>query len=520
MIDGLQRLHAVVSFIDGSFSLPDGRIFDIDLFPTAKTRSDAGLFAPIDAVGKINTREATTILDYSLALSVMRGASNNEVDDVFDRINTYGHRLSDQERRQAGVQNEFSDMIRDLSCVLRGDASAQILPLDKMPSISIDLPVAKHGYLVKAEEVFWVEQGILRSTDLRDSMDEQCVADIAACIVSGDVIERSKDALDEIYMRGEPASERALTALEVYGRDNFTDEFKFCVDELLKVCSAGKDEKLRDLIFKRKTSNAFPSVFAVIIIAMHEIIFKDKKKISSHSDVKEAIRGLSERIETGRKSTSTEERRKNIDAIKGLISKNFVSGDVSSEVYRSHSTSDIEALIRRSEIELSDYELKQGILTLAPKRGVDPAIFEKVCATICAIANNGKGRSGKIIIGVADKQGDSDRIAEIDAIIPKKIGKKNIVGISREASFLNMTNEQYYTKWRDEIKNSKLSQKLKDSVLSNIDYNSFFGLGVIVLSIPPQSELSVYNDQVYWREGDATKLAETPLQIAGIAQRF
>jgi hypothetical protein len=90
------------------------------------------------------------------------------VADVFDRINTYGHRLSDQERRQAGVENEFSTTVRELSCLLRGDVSSDVLPLQSMPSISIDLPMSKHGYQVKADEVFWVSEGILKSTDLRD----------------------------------------------------------------------------------------------------------------------------------------------------------------------------------------------------------------------------------------------------------------------------------------------------------------------------------------------------------------
>jgi hypothetical protein len=116
----------------------------------------------------INAKEVSTILDYSLALSVMRNATDYEINDVFDRINTYGHRLSDQERRQAGVENEFSTTVRELSCLLRGDVSSDVLPLQSMPSISIDLPMSKHGYQVKADEVFWVSEGILKSTDLRD----------------------------------------------------------------------------------------------------------------------------------------------------------------------------------------------------------------------------------------------------------------------------------------------------------------------------------------------------------------
>src|SRR5262249_37367140 len=214
-----------------------------------------------------------------------------------------------------------------------------------MPSISIDLPMSNHGYEVKADEVFWVSQGILRSTHLRDSLDEQCIADMMACIVGGQLIERSKDVLDEIYVKSTPESERILSALEVYGVENVTDEIKYCVDEILKVCSADQDIKLRNLIFAKTHTNAFPSVFAAILLTFHEIIVGEKKKISSYSGVKAALKDLSSRIETGQKGTSPEERRKNIDTIKGLIAANFVKEDKIEElIYTNHTSVDIEGV--------------------------------------------------------------------------------------------------------------------------------------------------------------------------------
>ena len=137
----------------------------------------------------ITPKEVSAILDYTLAFSIMTEAKKEEIDEVFGRINTYRHRLSDQERRQAGVENEFSKTVRQVASHIRGDTSQDILPLRVMPSISIDLPKTRHGYEIKAESVFWTKQGILRSTELRDSMDEQCIADITACIVTGNLIE-------------------------------------------------------------------------------------------------------------------------------------------------------------------------------------------------------------------------------------------------------------------------------------------------------------------------------------------
>src|ERR1700693_1615176 len=163
MTDALQRLHAILSFIETSFSTLDDKLFNLAHFTTAKSRADEGMFVP-NSGAYLSQRDVSIILDYSLVLSVMRNATELEVNDVFDRINTYGHRLSDQERRQAGVQNAFSELVRTVACTIRGDATDDLLPLKSMPSISIDMPMTRHGYAIHADEVFWVTQGILRST--------------------------------------------------------------------------------------------------------------------------------------------------------------------------------------------------------------------------------------------------------------------------------------------------------------------------------------------------------------------
>ena len=520
IIDGLQRLHAVVSYIETSFPALTGQYFDVSAFPTAKNRAGQLKFAPVQEKELLTQQEVITILDYSLAMSVMRGATEAEVNDVFDRINTYGHRLSDQERRQAGVQNKFSEVVRRVACTMRGDVSATVLPLDLMPSISIDLPMTKHGYSVQAEEVFWVNQGILRATDLRDSMDEQCIADVAACIVGGEMIERSKDALDSIYDEKNTESSRIETALEVYGETKFEEEFKYCVDVILFTCNSGAPKKLRDILFENNT-NAFPAVFAVLLVAFHELLIKSRKIPVDYDALKTVLTNLEQRIETRRRSTTKVERRKNVDTIKGLIDGYFVEADVAEFIYGHHATTDIEGLIRRSEIELSDYELKQGLLNLHPKRrAIDEGMIDKIVTTICAIANNGRGRVGKIIIGVTDKDADAQRVSEMDSVEPKRIGRRYVVGVEREARFLGIELEQYISKWKDGIRKSELSQPLKDSVLSSIDYNSFYGLGVVVITIPEQKQLSFVGEDVYWRAADGTEKATGMRQVAELTGRF
>ena len=44
IIDGLQRLQAILSFIEMSFQTIDGKSFNVDRFPTAKKAAEDGMF--------------------------------------------------------------------------------------------------------------------------------------------------------------------------------------------------------------------------------------------------------------------------------------------------------------------------------------------------------------------------------------------------------------------------------------------------------------------------------------------
>lgn len=70
-------------------------------------------------------------------------------------------------------------------------------------------------------------------------------------------MERSKEALDAIYDSDSPEGSRIAAAVDSYGQDRFKVEFKYCIDELLKVCNEGAPKKLRAILFKRLTSNLF-----------------------------------------------------------------------------------------------------------------------------------------------------------------------------------------------------------------------------------------------------------------------
>lgn len=521
IIDGLQRLHAILSFIELAYASQDGRIFNLSFFPTAKSYHEEGLFLANAQGAELENKQCSAILDYSLASSIMRNAVDSEINDVFNRINTYGHRLSDQERRQSGIQSKFADLVRELACEYRGDVSRATLPLYEMPSISIDLPKTRHGYDIKSEDVFWVNQGILRATDLRDSLDEQCLSDIVACVVGQDLISRSKSALDALYDPAHAEYNRIEAALETYGQQKVSDEIKYCIGQILEVCAFEQPEKLRRIIFSNPTTNAFPSVFAVLLLAFHELIVGEQKVVADWSGLRKSLDNICDRMESGQGGANPEQRRGNIDVIKGLISRHFTRDPKMAErIYADHKVVDIESDIRRSTVETSCYELKQGVLDLT-EGATDPrTMLSKIPMHICAIANNGKGVGGKLMFGVCDSQADAERVKTLHGVEARHVGAKFIVGVRREADAMAISVERYFQMIRDAIAGSGLSENLRSSVLATIDFNSYYGLGVIVIAIRPQEEMSYLNDDVYYRSGDQTLKAQTAKEVGMVAARF
>lgn len=520
VIDGMQRLHAIMSFIETSYPIEDGRFFDVSKFPTAADSCDREEFIDQSNDKKLSVSEITGLLDYSVAVSIMKINSDAEVNEVFGRINTYGHRLSDQERRQAGVTNAFAEVVRDIACEIRGDASPQTLPLYKMPSVSIDLPKMRHGYNIQAKDVFFVKHGILRASDLRDSMDEQCVADILACIVRGELIDRSRTALDQIYSFDHSASERVLAALTVYGEDKLKEEFRFIIQEVSKIVDASEHQKLSTIIFGRPAGNAYPAIFAALFISMHGLM-KAGKVIGDYRGVATALWGIDEKLNAGQKGSTAKQRKTNIDVITGLIQENYVDDNSWAEhVYAVPTSVDLENYLRRSTGEEAGFEFKQGLLDLVPDATNTSKMIQKIATTVCAMANASLEYPGRILIGVCDKEADAERIKRLHNVEPRNVAGKFIVGVAREAEALGYNLERYFQIIRDGLLKSGMNEPLVQSVVSELRMVNYYDLNIVVISIPKQNEISFVNDKVYIRKGDQTVEVNNLREVSEITRKF
>lgn len=505
IIDGMQRLNAIFGFIENEFSC-NNLFFDVNEFTRAKQASEAGYFEIKTLSEYLKADSCANFLDYQLAVTIFPSVSEQQVTEVFGRVNSGGRQLSFQERRQAGKINDFTSLVRVISSEIRGDASKDILTLAEMPSISIETARKTLGYSLNADDIFWCKQGILWTKQLRESEDEEIVADICASIVCKEPIARSRELLDNIYDEKTEIHSEILRKLNQYGKEKLHEEIKTTLSVLRDIIETYNPQPntLRNIV-SPGSKNPIKTAFFSIFMAFFDLIIIEEKTPVEINKIMSSLTGLQNDMISTAKYSKTEDRIKNIDKTKGLIQRYFVKKDPSMLRHGSGLALDFENSLRRSKIESNRYECKQGLIDLSDQRNLDKNLETKILETICGIANVGPDSSGYIFIGVADKKSDSERIEFLDNINPIQIGERYVVGIDRELKILQLNAEQYVKKILTFIANSELSDNLKHQVCSRIDTINYRDLTVIRIQIPPQREVSFIGEKSYIREDSSTK---------------
>ena len=517
VIDGLQRLHTVMSFIEQDFSTLDDKYFAVEHFPRANARASKGEFEVKDKQSEkfMSENSVGEFLAYEISVLEISNASEDEIDEIFRRINTYGHQLSNQERRQAGVQGDFSDFVREIADTIRlREISSRKILLNNMSDISIGSSVSTQKS-INPNDIFWVQHGIIAANKMRQSADEEILARIIGGIISrGEMI--PVDKLDKVYQNTKPYDEY----LKEYNARRLWDEIIFCIKEIDKIVNECNARSLKNLIYSKNSQNKnqYPSRFIILFNALHAAFFENAprstRKISDYKSVGTLIKRMSELVD---------HRKKTREGIKKSVEKMFIE-------YKKHMVDEghpeniynidgyeIEDILKNSSFEDTRIDFKQGLVSLGyetSKKQVH-ANMNKILETACAIANSGHLESGYILVGIAEDK-DIDRIKDLyPDIQPKKINGRYVVGISRELERIegldwkNSENSPEYIRfWKEFIKNSKLSENLKLSLLNKIRYRDYYGLGVLIVEIEPQDDISTIKNTVYVRNGDSVESFE------------
>ena len=520
ILDGLQRLNAIVGFIENEFAWKD-MYFDVEQLARAKQAETENLFKRQEGGEILESGVCANFLDYQLAVTSYKSEDENTTFEIFGRINSGGRQLSNQERRQAGVICDFTNVVRTLAAEIRGDSTNETVVLSDMPQISIGSARNNERYGLRAENTFWIKQGILAIQDLRNSDDEEVLADIVISILLGKPFDRSKEKLDRAYDTSSELYEKISVALIRYTPEKLKHDIQNTFSVIKNCIESVSDEVnfLRNIVTP-DTRTTIKNAFYTIFMAFYQLLVKNDLSPCNLNEIFNGLYDLQKRIKVETHYATTEGRKNNIALTVGLLSPHFVKKEPSALSHGSGLIIDFENSIRRSKIETPRYEFKQGFLRLSDDRKYDKNLETQILRTICGIANIGPLTEGYIFIGVADKEADAERIKELDGVDSVRVSSHSVVGIDREAKVLGLTVEDYCRKIVGFIKASALSKELISSVLSNIDIIDYHNMSVIRIKIPAQKEISYLGDDVYERQYNDTVKIDSPKTVLSISKRF
>lgn len=236
IIDGMQRLNAIFSFIENRFPYSSGKYFDLSTTALTKNLLDKGILNQKEP--KLERDICVKIVSYELPYSIYDEDNPSIIDDVFRRINSNGKLLSRQEIRQAGVVTDFAELVRNVATRIRGDVSHDdFLLLSQMQSISIGKDAENRG--IDPDQVFWVKEKIITKEDLRQSVDEEQVADLLGAMLSKPIPPSNVSVLDDYYgYKGSDTSSRLQKIeerLSVETAENISEQFFYVYDEIEKI---------------------------------------------------------------------------------------------------------------------------------------------------------------------------------------------------------------------------------------------------------------------------------------------
>lgn len=512
ILDGLQRLNAITSYIENEYSIDDG-FFDCLTFTGIKDLLDGG---EVEQNKPVLSRDACRkIAQYQLPIMTCEFDDEKEIDEAFRLINSNGQILSPQELRHAGSTSEFAQVVSTTAQAIRRDESpSEIIPLSQAKLISIGSLNLTYG--VSADEIFWITNFICDRKALRRSYDEELIADMLAYMLLDGEVTSSKKVKDSLYDSQSARYKSIEEKIVVRGKKKIEDDFLMVHDEIRKIISVA-DTSFRAMI-GAPSNNPVPRYYQSVFLAIWEIVNGEGRQITDYSAVANALSTVHKSVDVGGGGGEwTAEKRKGCARqVKGYIHQHTAEANTQ-DAMQSNTAMYVERLILQSKFESNLFDFKQGLHSLHGPCEFADGTVQKCIKTLCAIVNGGPGTTGHIIIGVCDDDEDAEQVENLYGITVEKFGGKRISGVDHEIQKYDKPDD-YFRKLQQAIKNCPVSEWVKTEVtVVPVDR---FGRTVVVLRLSAGQGPEHYGDKYYQREALSLNTVDPGQPLSALFARF
>ena len=504
IIDGLQRLNAIFSFIKNEFAIKwhDGEYYFFNVSALADSERMIAEGILVQREKKLDSSICRNFLNYQLPITTTE-VSDSEIEDIFIRINSTGRKLSTQDLRQAGAIGLFSDLVRKTSCYIRGDISeSDLVLLSQMPSLS--LSNRKLKYEINIRETFWLKNKILTEKNIRISRDEELVARIYSYMILGNKTSPSSNALNRMYDIESKQNQKLNQFIEEYGLYDLMDIFSKVYSDFNKIFNS-VNSNFSSWIFRNIDTKGKAKIFQAMFLSLYELK-KEMYSIKDYVELANSVRFIGDKEFT--EITDDEEwnievRNNSIRRIKSIIQPLMVKTICAkgNEEWRLKLET---LLLSASGIESQMYDFKLGITVLETgKRNIE--CISKITKTLTAMANTNPEEDGIILIGVANDINAAQNYKKHYNDNWIEVGKCYVTGIDCEVKKYWKNLEDYIQFIKKKISKQKIQDDVKSQILTNFKVVSYEEKTIIIIKCKNNGHSFTYNSAFYERRGSNTE---------------
>jgi len=495
ILDGMQRLNAITSFIEGEFPV-NSKYFDLSAVAQTKQKLDSGQLKQKTPI--LDLTECSKVLDYPVPFSVCDVNDPEKVDESFRRINTGGRTLSKQDVRQAGALGIIPDIVRDASVYIRKDSSrSNILNLSNMKNISLSNNGLSYG--IDLRNIFWVRTSIVTPENVRKSRDEELVAQLISYIANPESSQTTSYYLDAIYRDETEESKTLARKINTKGYETVYKQFCFVFDEIEKTLR-NTDQTFSKLVYTGRPVRV-ARVFQVIFIAFYKALISSNLKVCNYKNLCNSLKGVFDKhlkaIDSDRK-WDLNDRERFSDSMLGVIKKHFTTRSGSDRNLSSWVES-LENILNESKTEQVCYDFKIGLHQISDGSGTyNERTLSKIIKTLVAMTNTKVGDC-YVILGISDDEESAELHKEHYSSNYSKYNDFAITGIDSEANQYCGSIELFERKVLSQIEKEPISDYFKELIKANLVTFTYGEKEMMLFKARRSDKPELYDDTYFKR---------------------
>ena len=498
VIDGLQRLDAIFSFIKNEFPARgrDGKshYFNVDALAGS---ADIVKTENITIHGDTFDRETCRMfLNYELPVSTTE-ASDQDVINIFKRINSTGRKLSKQDLRQAGAVGEFADLVRRTACEIRGDVTEDdIVLFRQMPELS--LSNKKLRYSIDIRQSFWMKQGILTPDNIRISRDEELVARIYGYILLGKSVSPSSKTVDLFYSEPSMYYQKLNCLAREQGNEYLMGLFLDIYRDIIRIVDS-VNMTFEKLLFVNSETRGKSKVFLALFLTLYELR-GDHFVINDYREAAFVLKGAGNREFkeiTDDDEWNADVRNTSIRRLRSILQPRMVKRIPAKPV--SEWEKELEKMLSSYGAEQQMYDFKLGLTNLENGQR-NPGCISKIVKTLTAMVNTHPEKTATVLLGVANDLSAAQSHKDHYGVTWVEYKRCYVTGVESEMKkYWKNDPDRYKGFIRSVVEKEPIREEYKDQILRTMRMIEYKEKVILVFTLKSTGSAISYDKKYYDR---------------------